>query len=161
MRACWNIPAGTFAPRSSVGAQRASGFYDIHEIVPRTARGYALDGDGLRNADPIDPLTAWSAGGFFSTVYDLTLWSEALAHGKLLNPDSTNRMFAVYPETLLEGIHHGYGAVLAERFGHELQHHGGSIEGFSSVLQRYPQADLVIAVMSKLDLEKQLPPMPS
>jgi len=138
-----------------------SGFDDIHKIVPRRARGYVLDGPGLRNADPIDPLTAWSAGGFYSTVHDLTVWSEALAHGRLLNADSTARMFSVYPETLLEGMHHGYGVVLAERFGHQLQYHGGGIKGFTSVLQRYPQVNLVIAVMSNLDSDTTPPPMES
>jgi len=140
---------------------RDSGFDDIHRIVPRRAGGYALDGADLRNADPIDPLTAWSAGGFYSTVHDLTVWSEALAHGKLLNPDSTKRMFSVYPETLLEGMHYGYGVVLAERFGHELQYHGGGIKGFNSALQRYPQVNLVIAVMSNLDTDPQPPPVTS
>jgi len=138
-----------------------SGFDDLHEVVARRARGYALDGGGLRNAGPIDPLTAWSAGGFYSTVHDLTLWSEALAHGKLLNADSTTRMFAVYPETLFEGMHYGYGAVLAERFGHALQYHGGGIQGFNSVLQRYPQVKLVIAVLSNLDSDKEPPPLKS
>lgn len=138
-----------------------SGFDDIHKIVPRRARGYALDGAGLRNADPIDPLTAWSAGGFYSTIHDLTVWSEATAHGKLLNPDSTNRMFAIYPETLLQGMHYGYGVVLAERFGHDLEYHGGGIKGFTSVLQRYPQKNLVIAVMSNLDGDTSPPPIES
>jgi len=118
---------------------RDSGFDDIRKIVLRRATGYALDGAGLRNADPIDPLTAWSAGGFYSTVQDLTVWSEALAHGKLLNPDSTKRMFATYPETLLKGMHYGYGVVLAERFGHELQYHGGGIKArlcFSAIRKR-------------------------
>jgi D-alanyl-D-alanine carboxypeptidase len=128
-----------------------SGFDDIRKIIPLRARGYALGSDGLKNADPIDPFTAWSAGGFYSTVHDLTIWSEALAHGELLNPDSTNRMLAVYPETLIQEMHYGYGVVLARRFGHDLQYHGGGIKGFTSVLQRYPQTGLVIAVMSNLD----------
>ncbi|HXA76006.1 MAG TPA: serine hydrolase domain-containing protein [Candidatus Acidoferrales bacterium] len=140
---------------------RESGFDDIHKIVPRRARGYALDGAGMRNADPIDPRWAWSAGGFYSTVHDLTVWSEALAQGKLLNPDSTKRMFTIYSETLLEGMHYGYGVVLTERFGHELQYHGGGIRGFTSVLQRYPQVNLVIAVMSNLDSDTTPPPIDS
>jgi CubicO group peptidase (beta-lactamase class C family) len=140
---------------------RDSGFDDMHEVLARRARGYALDDAGLRNADPIDPLTAWSAGGFYSTIHDLTVWSEALAHGKLLNSDSTKRMFSVYPETLLESMHYGYGIVLAERFGHELQYHGGGIKGFNSVLQRYPQVKLVIVVLSNLDSDTSPPPVES
>jgi Beta-lactamase len=47
--------------------------------------------------------------------------------------------------------HYGYGVVLAERFGHRIQYHGGGIRGFNSVLQRYPEMNLVIAVLSNLD----------
>jgi hypothetical protein len=70
-------------------------------------------------------------------------------------------MFAVYPETLLQGMHYGYGVVLAERFGHELQYHAGGINGFTSVLQRYPQTGLVIAVESNLDGDTKPPPVES
>jgi len=84
-------------------------------------------------------------------VNDLIVWSEALAHQKLLNSDSTQRMVTVYPETLIQGMHYGYAVSLAERFGHNLQYHGGGITGFQSVLQRYPDAGLVIAILANVD----------
>jgi D-alanyl-D-alanine carboxypeptidase len=129
---------------------RDSGFDDIRKIIPRRAKGYALIGGELQNADFVDTTSAWSAGGFYSTIHDLTLWSEALAHGRLLDSDSTRRMFEIYPETLLQGMHYGYGVVLAQRFGHQLQYHAGGIKGFTSVVQRYPEAGIVIVVMSNL-----------
>lgn len=128
-----------------------SGFDEQHKIIPRRARGYSLIKGALQNADFLDTTSAWSAGGFYTTVGDLVVWSEALAHQKLLNADSTQRMFAVYPETVLQGMHYGYAVVLAERFGHALQYHGGGITGFQSVLQRYPQRGLVIAILSNVD----------
>jgi D-alanyl-D-alanine carboxypeptidase len=129
-----------------------SGFDFTHKIVARKAEGYSLAGNELQNADYVDSSSAWSAGGLYSTVHDLTVWSDALGHGKLLSADSTDRMLRVYPETVLQGLHYGYGIVLAERFEHKLQYHGGGITGFSSVLQRYPEVDLVVAVLSNLDL---------
>jgi CubicO group peptidase (beta-lactamase class C family) len=130
-----------------------SGFDDVAKIVPLRARGYTLAGTELRNAGLIDPRSAWSAGGFYSTLHDLTLWSEALAQGTLLNADSSKRMFDVYPETAAYGMHYGYGVVIAERFGHKLQYHGGGIKGFNSVLQSYPEAGMIIVVLSNLDLD--------
>jgi CubicO group peptidase (beta-lactamase class C family) len=138
-----------------------SGFDDVLRIVPRRARGYALVGGDLQNAGLIDPRSAWSAGGFYSTVHDLTLWSEALANRKLLNADSTQKMFAIYPETAAYGMHYGYGIVVGERFGHKLQYHGGGIKGFNSVLQRYPEVGLVIVVFSNLDLVPASSPIAS
>ncbi len=129
-----------------------TGFDDIHKVIPRRARGYALVNGELQNVDPLRAgASAWSAGGFYSTTHDLTVWSEALAHGKLLNADSTARMFTIYPETELKGMHYGYAVVLANRFEHPLQYHGGGIKGFTSVLQRYPDVGLVIVVMSNSD----------
>jgi D-alanyl-D-alanine carboxypeptidase len=130
---------------------RDTGFDEQHKIVPHRARGYTLANGTLENADFLDTTSAWSAGGFFSTVNDLIVWSEALAHQKLLNPDSTQRMVTVYPETLIQGMHYGYAVSLAERFGHPLQYHGGGITGFQSVLQRYPDVGLVIAILSNVD----------
>ena len=131
---------------------RESGFGDVRKIIPMMAKGYVLAGGELQNADFIDPKVAWSAGDFYSTTHDLTLWSEALTGGKLLNSDSVQRMFAVYPETLSQGEYYGYGVVLNEHLGHHHQSHGGGINGFNSTLDRYPESGLVIVVMSNLDL---------
>lgn len=108
-----------------------SGFDNFRKIIPRRAQGYSLVKGTLQNAIFLDTTSAWSAGGFYTTVDDLVLWSEALAHQKLLNADSTRRMFSVYPETVLQGMHYGYAVVLAQRFGRLLQYHGGGITGFS------------------------------
>ena len=70
-------------------------------------------------------------------------------------------MFEVYPETLLQGMHYGYGVVLAERFGHQLQYHGGGIKGFNSVLQRYPEVGMVVIVLSNLDSDSSSSPIMS
>jgi D-alanyl-D-alanine carboxypeptidase len=86
-----------------------SGFDDMHRLVARRARGYALTRAGLQNADALDAgATSWSAGGFYSTVNDLTLWSDALADRKLLNAASTTLMFTAYPETEADGMHYRY-----------------------------------------------------
>lgn len=128
-----------------------SSFDDFRKIIPRRAQGYSLVKGTLQNANFLDTTSAWSAGGFYTTVDDLVLWSEALAHQKLLNADSTRRMFSVYPETVLQGMHYGYGVVLAENIGHALEYHGGGITGFQSVLQRYPESGLVIVILSNVD----------
>lgn len=137
---------------------RDSGFDDIRQVIPHRASGYSIVDGRLQNVDPLDAgASAWSAGGFYSTTHDLTVWSEALAHGKLLNADSIARMLTIYPETELEGMHYGYAVVLANRFGHPLQYHGGGIKGFTSVLQRYPDVGLVIVVLSNLDGDSSSP----
>lgn len=128
-----------------------SGFDDQHKIIPGRARGYSVFKGALQNADFVDTTSAWSAGGFYSTVHDLFVWNEALAHQKLLNGESTTRMFSIYPEAVVQGMHYGYAVTLTQRFGHAIQYHGGGITGFQSVLQRYPDVSLVIAILSNVD----------
>lgn len=129
-----------------------SGFDKALPVLPRRASGYKLVGDGLENAEQVDATVAWSAGGFYSTVGDLISWGTAILRGGILEKTSTEQMFRIYPETLLQGMHYGYGIVIAERFGKRLYYHGGGINGFSSVLQIYPDEDLIIAVMSNVDI---------
>jgi CubicO group peptidase (beta-lactamase class C family) len=133
-----------------------SGYADPSTVITRLARGYRSDGPELRNENLCDPRTAWSAGVLYSTVGDLTRWSEAMSHNELLNADVTERVYGIYPKAVSEDPHHnvahyGYGVVLTERFGHQLQYHGGGIRGFHSVLQRYPEKKLVLAVLSNLE----------
>ena len=128
-----------------------SGFDEARRVLARRAVGYNLIGDRLENAEQVDATVPWSAGGFYSTVGDLVAWASAIRSGRLLNEVSTAQMFRIYPETAFQGMHYGYGIVIAERFGNRLFYHGGGISGFSSLLQIYPKEDLVIAVMSNLD----------
>jgi len=137
----------------------ASGFDSTGKIVVRRAAGYTVIPGGLKKADFVDATTAWSAGGFYSTVADMTLWAQSLSHHTILTAESTARMFSVYPEAVSQDpyhktAHYGYGVVLAERFDHQLQYHGGGISGFNSVLQQYPEVNLTIAVLSNQDSSK-------
>jgi len=127
--------------------------YDVQSmILPNRASGYIREKDGrIVNADFIDMSIPNAAGSIYSTVEDMYRWNEAIANGKLLSPASTEAMFSVYPETLFQGQHYGYGVVLAERFGKTLYYHGGGVKGFETVLQRYPREHVSIVVLENLD----------
>jgi len=128
-----------------------TGYDDAKQVLEHRASGYVLTEGKLENTDPVDASVPWSAGGFYSTIGDLSVWMQSLVQGRLLNTQSTDLMFHAYPETLLQGVHYGYGIVLGERFGHRLEYYAGGIDGFSSVLQLYPDVDLNLIVMSNLD----------
>ena len=95
----------------------------------------------------------FAAGGIYSDVEDMYRWNEALTiPGKLLGANSLPQMFAVYPETTAYGgQNYGYGVVLTHRFGKLLYYHGGGVEGFASVIQRYPADRLCIVILENLD----------
>lgn len=133
-----------------------SGYDRPAEILKARASGYDLSHDRVTNADFIDMSGPFSAGGIYSTVEDLFRWNEALARpGKLLSADSLKQMFTEYPEATHEGQHYGYGVVISrQKFGRLLYYHGGGVEGFSSVIQRYPGDRLCIVVLSNLESYK-------
>jgi D-alanyl-D-alanine carboxypeptidase len=128
-----------------------SGYDQQSTILPRRAAGYMRRDGKITNADFIDMSIPYAAGSIYSTVEDMFRWSEGLAHGKILSQQSTEEMFASYPETVFQGQHYGYGVVLAQRFGRALQYHGGGVKGFESVIQRYPKEQLCIVVLENLD----------
>ena len=128
-----------------------SGYDIVSKILPQRASGYMVEAGHIKNSDFIDISIPFAAGGIYSTVDDMYRWSEALANGKLLSTASINQMFGIYPEALLDGMHYGYGVVIAERFGRQLYYHGGGVKGFESVIQRYPKEKLCIIVLENLD----------
>jgi len=129
-----------------------SGYDRAAEILKARAYGYDLNNGHVTNADFIDMSGPFSAGGIYSTVEDMFRWNEALAHsGKLLSADSLKQMFTEYPEATHQGQHYGYGVVISrQKFGKLLYYHGGGVEGFSSVIQRYSEERFCIVVLSNL-----------
>ena len=129
-----------------------SGYDRAPEILRARASGYDINNGHLTNPDFIDMSVPFSAGGIYSTVEDMFRWNEALAHpGKLLSADSLRQMFTEYPEAANQGQHYGYGVVISrQKFGKLLYYHGGGVEGFSSIIQRYPEERLCIVVLSNL-----------
>jgi CubicO group peptidase (beta-lactamase class C family) len=135
---------------------RDSGYDRAREIIKQRASGYDIIDGHIVNADFIDMSVPFSAGGIYSTVEDMYHWNEALAmDGKLLSADSLKEMFTEYPEATHEGQHYGYGVVISRlKFGRLLYYHGGGVEGFTSVIQRYPNDRVCIVILSNFDSYK-------
>ena len=129
-----------------------SGYDRASDIIKERASGYRLKDGHIANADFIDMTIPYAAGGIYSTVEDMYLWNEALAHdGRLLSQGSLKQMFDEYPEATYQGQHYGYGVVISrQKFGKLLHYHGGGVEGFSSSIQRYPNERVCIVVLSNL-----------
>jgi CubicO group peptidase (beta-lactamase class C family) len=129
-----------------------SGYDRAATILSERASGYMIRDGNVTNADFIDMSIPYASGSIYSTVEDMYRWNEALATpGKFLTARSLEQMFAVYPETLLDGMHYGYGVVIAQRYGKQLYYHGGGVKGFESVIQRYPKERVCIIVLENLD----------
>ncbi|HPC10678.1 MAG TPA: serine hydrolase [candidate division Zixibacteria bacterium] len=115
--------------------------YPPNERTPNRAVGYVAPEDTLVPADPISMTLPYAAGALASTVGDLLIWDQALYGDRVLSEDSRKQMYTPALEN------YGYGWMVAERFGRREISHGGGIDGFTSVIARYPDDRLTIIVL--------------
>lgn len=145
---------------------------DGRELVPRRASGYdriAVDTPGYQPARAISMSVPFGAGAMRSTAGDLIVWSDALAHGRLLTAASYQQMTT--PARLIDGtlpvrrkpdgsnadIRYGFGLFLS---GDEIEPawtHDGAIDGFTARLSYFPEADVEVVILVNTSPSPHLP----
>jgi len=124
-----------------------SGYDHTTPLLPNRASGYrfAPNRVDLENADYADMSWPYSAGGLYSTVRDLEKWNEALYTDKILPQATLARMWTPVMQN------YGYGWMISSPtpdFDHRQVGHGGSINGFSTYISRFPDDKLAVIVLS-------------
>jgi CubicO group peptidase (beta-lactamase class C family) len=113
--------------------------------APGFARGYVEDREGtLRPAPPIHLSWAYSAGAQHSTVGDLYKFDRALSGTKLLSAASLEAMFRPRNDSFCLGW------LVDTAFGRPSRAHGGGAPGFSTWIERWPDDDAFVAVLSNV-----------
>jgi D-alanyl-D-alanine carboxypeptidase len=98
----------------------------------------------------LNPSWAWAAGAGISTAADLATWVEALAEGKLLDPDTQARRIASLQSTNpAQPDAPQYGLAIA-KFG-ALYGHTGEVPGFNTFAGTDPQNKVTIVIWVNLD----------
>jgi CubicO group peptidase (beta-lactamase class C family) len=119
-----------------------SGYDEARKILKRRALGYLRQGDKLTNVECVDMSVPYAAGGLYSTVEDLYLWTQALSTGKLVSEKTLAAMATPFRNN------YAYGLTVKEEFGRKLISHGGVIEGFTSFVGRYSNEKVTIIVLN-------------
>jgi CubicO group peptidase (beta-lactamase class C family) len=151
-------PYGTFLQKNIFDplGMRDTGIDNDSEILLGRASGYRVEGGAFRHADFIDMRVPFAAGDLYSTTGDLVRWQEALFGGKLLRPDSLERMTTPGKDDF------GLGLIVKQEDGEREISHTGGIQGFVADLRYYPERRLSVVVLSNtesketLDLSQQL-----
>lgn len=118
---------------------------------PRAAQGYRIDEGGrMILAEPLIMDHAFASGALCSTALDLVQWTKALTQGQVIRRETYELMRT--PFIVRDGIPsttegYGFGLGIGDESGHLYVGHGGSINGFASLLDHYPDDDLIIAVL--------------
>jgi CubicO group peptidase (beta-lactamase class C family) len=122
-----------------------SGYDHYATILEKRAAGYEKTPDGYVNAPYLDMSLPYSAGSLYSTVEDLYLWDQALYTDRLLSAQSKELMY----KPNLENYAYGW-SIRNAKLGTGTEtvpsiSHNGGINGFNTLLMRYPvQKNLIV-----------------
>jgi CubicO group peptidase (beta-lactamase class C family) len=132
-----------------------TGYDRLSTIVINRASGYDFDqiqGQYV-NAPGEDVSQSYAAGGLYSTVGDLYKWDQALYTDRLVSKETLATIFTSMVPIPNDGGY-GYGWVISQQSGHRVILHDGIASGFVSRINRYPDDQVTIIVLSNVDTEK-------
>ncbi|HKA10087.1 MAG TPA: serine hydrolase domain-containing protein [Candidatus Dormibacteraeota bacterium] len=130
-------------------AMRDTGI-DQGQSIPREALGYTRRGT-LGPAYRLDLSWAYGAGQMYSTVGDLYRWDQALYRDQLLGGGTSAQLMRNAASTGAVGQQYANGWFIDSIRGHSRVRHGGSIPGFISDIDRFPDDRAVVIVLTNLD----------
>jgi D-alanyl-D-alanine carboxypeptidase len=122
---------------------------------PNRAIGYDWQGDAYRPS----PYFAggYSAGALISSLSDMVKWEQSLDNMRLLKRQSFEQMWTPVSlsnsrplsfEFREEQSGYGFGWFLTSYKGHKLYTHGGTLSGFSAVINRFVNDKVTIIVLT-------------
>lgn len=121
-----------------------TGYDNNRPVIKNRATGYVSTENGLVHAPYIDMSVPFAAGGIYSTVEDLYKLDRALYSNTLISAKSKQSMFTPVFDN------YAYGWFVHEAFGRKMISHDGEIYGFQTFFGRYPDDNIVIAVLSNV-----------
>ncbi|MBX9685350.1 MAG: beta-lactamase family protein [Candidatus Obscuribacterales bacterium] len=121
--------------------------YDSHEILlPKRARGYIRNRQGMEPGPFLDMSIPFSAGALYSTIDDLWLFEQALREERPPFPRAVLQAM----KAPLTGETYSCGWHQDTSDGRFKIGHSGGIDGFCTIFMRYPYDDLSIVVLSNV-----------
>jgi len=118
---------------------------DMRLVVTNRALAYEKEGDSWRTDMLLDD-DRGGGGALFSTAADLVVWNDALTSARLGTFVSEKLQ---EPATLNNGrkLNYARGLILDANYAGRVLWHGGSAAAYKSVLSRYPEQGLSIAIL--------------
>ena len=131
--------------------------YDHHgTLIEKRASGYQKTPEGYVNAPYLDMSIPYAAGSMYSTVEDLYLWDQALYTDRVLSAATKELM---YKPNLSD---YAYGWVITKaKLGTGTEtvpkiKHGGGINGFNTVIARFPAQKHLIVMLDNTSQGRNL-----
>lgn len=115
-----------------------TGYEHWATVLKNRASGYDYTPKGLVNPAYLDMTIPGGAGALYSTVEDLYLWDQALYTEKLVKKATMERIVKPWISAGPQASY-GYGWMLSTLSNHKAVAHGGGINGFSTLIARFPE----------------------
>ena len=131
-----------------VGMTRTVAFAEGVSTVPNRAYGYAITDSGFVFRDQSLTSAVLGDGGIYSSVEDLFKWDQILYTDRLVSRATFDEAKITAVLTDDKGIRYGFGWRHDEYRGHARMHHTGTTCGFSTVIQRYPEDQFSIIILT-------------
>jgi CubicO group peptidase (beta-lactamase class C family) len=117
--------------------------------VPHRAFGYAKTKDGFEFSDQSLTSAVLGDGGIYSSVAELFKWDQSLYTEKLVSKKMLDDAFTVHSrKSDFDGSGYGFGWYIGEHRGVKRIWHYGSTCGFSTEINRYPEKQLTVIVLT-------------
>lgn len=119
----------------------------ISEVKHR-AYGYTLQDSTFVFTDQSPTSAVLGDGGIYSSIVDLFKWDQALYTDKLVALATLQQAFT--PGQLANGaaLDYGFGWRIDTYKGHRRVYHTGSTEGFRTIIQRYPDDQFTVIILT-------------
>jgi len=129
-------------------------YYDDRiKIIPGRAHFYtrATNSSPVINVPQVDQSNKWGGGGLISTVEDLIIYAASYDGEKLVKRPTIAQIFTSQKTRAGNPTAYGLGWNVATDQGkRRIEHSGGSV-GATSILTKYPELGLTIAVLVNCD----------
>jgi CubicO group peptidase (beta-lactamase class C family) len=120
------------------------------KIISNRAHGYEQTNHVWINRD-YDLTDIFSAGAIVSTIGDLSKWNAALDGTNLLSAATKKRMWTPAKLNSGKSTKYGFGWYIDTHEGHRNIYHAGSTSGFSASIQRFPEDELAVILLTNTD----------
>ena len=122
----------------------------ISDVAHRAYGHTRQNGSWVRRDQSITSATLGD-GGIYSSIDDLARWDEALAHARLVRPETLRLAFTPAVATDDPAVRYGFGWRISEHRGHRTLWHSGETVSFRNVIVRFPDDRLTVVVLTNRD----------
>ena len=130
---------------------------DPTDLIPHRVRGYRLVEREIKNSEYVDISSRFGGGGMRSTIPDLLKYAGAVGEGRLLRPDTWQRVFSSMATRVGRLTGYGMGWNVRPWKGHFQVSHGGSQPETRTYLLIFPRENFAVAVGANLEGANLMP----